>query len=258
MAGRFISAQSTLNAGLVAVSCALFLAACGGGSDSTPATTSSSTQYPSELRDYPYCEVVPNTVANGIITEHVFNTLKYGPCSSNQFSTVTEQNIIDAYNASYPGDSTSATINGPRAWVVDTLTATGGVTTTDQSLTVNGIQFSLTGIVTRAVGTPALGSDPYAPYTVSRGTVYLFKAGRLVYELTGPDGKVYVMQSYSKQFNPNLTLSTLADIGPNLHLPTGWTYNSRRLTADLTLTAAGETTIVNDYFANTYQINPNP
>lgn len=257
MEQRFTTAKSAFIAGVVAVSLALFLTACGGGSDTTVATTSSTTQYPSELRDYPYCEVVPNTVANGIITEHVFNTLKYGPCSSQQFATITIQNIIDAYNASYPGNSTDATINGPRAWVVDTLTATGGVTTTDQSLTVNGIQFSLTGIVTRAVGTQPLGSVPYAPYTVSRGTVYLYKAGRLVYELTAPDGKVYVMQAYSKQFYP-LTLSALADIGPLLQLPAGWTYAARRLSADLTLTAAGSTTIVNDYFANTYQINPNP
>lgn len=252
----FMLIRNRLLAGVSVFSLAFMLISCGGGSSSSSATASAN-QIPSELRDYPYCEVVPNTIANGIITEHVFNTLKYGPCSSTQFATVTEQNIIDAYNASYPGNSTSATINGPRAWVVDTLTATGGVTTSDQSLVVNGIEFSLTGIVSRPVGSPALGSDPYVPYTVNRNTIYLFKAGTLVYELTDPSGNVYVMQSYSKQIDPNLRLSMLPYIGPTNQLAAGWTYSSRRLSADLTLTAAGSTTIVNDYYANTYQINPN-
>ena len=110
---------------------------------------------------------------------------------------------------------------------------------------MNGIEFSLTGIVSRHVGTAALGSVPYVPYTVSRGTVYLFKAGTLVYELTDPSGNVYVMQSYSKQIDPNLTLRQLPNIGPSNQLAAGWSYAARRLTADLTLTAAGSTTIVN-------------
>ena len=54
---------------------------------------------PSEVRDYPYCEIIPDTVANGVTTEHVFNTLGFNTCPSDAWSTITEQNIVDAYNA---------------------------------------------------------------------------------------------------------------------------------------------------------------
>ena len=249
------SAARLLIAGMFTFGAVLTLSACGGGSasTSTPAKTS---QVPSELRDYPYCEVIPNTVSGNTLTQHVFNTLPYGPCSSQQFATITEQDISNAYNAAYGANSTSADINGPRAWVVDQITATGGITSSGDSLTVNGIKFGLTGMLTFPVGSPPLGSDPYVPYTVNRNTEYLYKAGRLVYELTDPNGNVYVMQAYSKQIDPSLTISALPDIGPTNQLAPGWTYSSRRLNADLTLTAAGSTTIVNDHYANTYQINP--
>ena len=243
--------------GAAAFGIAITLTACGGGSSSTTPATTSTNQTPSELRDYPYCEVIPGNVSGSTLTQHVFNTLAYGPCVSSQFATVTPQNIIDAYNASYSPQATVADINGPRAWVLDTITSTGGVTSSGETLTVNGIKFGLTGMLSFPVGTPPLGSDPYVPYTVSRNTVYLFRAGGLVYELTDPSGNVYVMQAYSKQINPNLTMKHPPNIGPDIQLKAGWTYSSRRLTSDLTLTAAGSTTIVNDYYANTYQINPN-
>ena len=241
---------------IVSFGIALTLSACGSGSSPT-STSSNTNQVPSELRDYPYCEVIPNTVSGNTLTQHVFNTLPYGPCLSQQFATITEQDISNAYNAAYSANSTSADINGPRAWVVDQITATGGVTSSGDSLTVNGIKFGLTGMLTFPVGSPPLGSDPYVPYTVNRNTIYLYRAGTLVYELTDPNGNVYVMQAYSKQIDPSLTLNALKDIGPTNQLATGWTYSSRRLPADLTLTAAGSTTIVNDHYANTYQINPN-
>ena len=211
---------------------------------------------PPELRDYPYCEVIPDTVSDGIMTEHVFNTLPYGPCIPKQFAQITEQDIITAYNNAYPGNSTSATINGPRHWVLDSITSTGGTTSSGESLTVNGIEFGLAGQLVVPEGTPPIGSSPYVPSTIQRNTIYLFKKGTLVYELTDPSGTVYVMQSYSQQVDQSLTLSKLRFIGPNLQLPTGWRYTVHRLTANLTLTAAGSTTIVNDYYRDTYQIDP--
>jgi hypothetical protein len=223
----------------------------GGGTSPSGGST-----IPSELRDYPYCEVIPDTVSGGTLTEHVFNTLPYGPCNPKKFTQITEQDIIAAYNEAYGGNSTSATINGPRHWVVDSITSTGGVTSSGESLTVNGIEFGLAGQLQAPVGSPTIGTNPYVPNTIQRNTIYLFKKGTLVYELTDPSGKVYVMQSYSQQIDPSLSLRKLSGIGPTDQLPTGWKYAARRLTANLTLTAAGSTTIVNDYYRNTYQIDP--
>jgi hypothetical protein len=148
---------------------------------------------PPELRDYPYCEVIPDTVSGDTMTEHVFNTLPFGPCIPKQFTQITEQDIISAYNNAYGGNSTSATINGPRHWVLDSITSTGGGTSSGESLTVNGIEFGLVGQLQVPVGTPPIGSAPYSPSTIQRNTIYLFKKGTLVYELTDPSGNVYVI-----------------------------------------------------------------
>ena len=210
---------------------------------------------PSEVRDYPYCEIIPDTVANGVTTEHVFNTLGFNTCPSDAWSTITEQNIVDAYNAAY-GGATSATINGRRHWVMDSIQSNGGTTSSTDTLTVNGVEFGLKALLVIPAGQSAIGTDTYTVSTVQRNTTYVFKAGRKVYELSDPQGNVYVMQSYSTQFGPKITLKNLSKIGPLDNLPKGWHYRARTLKKDLTLTAAGTTQIVNDSFRNTFQINP--
>ena len=88
--------------------------------------------------------------------------------------------------------------------------------------------------------------------------MYTFKKGRYVYQLTDPCGNVYVMQSYTQQFEPTLTIEKLSSnaMSALLELPEGWNYSYQRLNTTLQLTAAGETHIVNDLLRNTYQINP--
>jgi hypothetical protein len=243
---------SFVTAAIVPLCLSFLLAACGDDSSSTTSTSGP----PAELRDYPYCEVIPDTVSGDTLTEFVFNTLPFGPCPAKKFETITEQEIIDAYNAAYGANSTSATVNGPRHWVLDTLTATGGVTKSGDTLTVNGIEFGLVGELQTPVGQPTVGTDPYVVNTVQRDTIYVFRKGLLVFELTDPSGNVYVMQSYSQQVDASLSLEKLPYIGPDIGLQEGWSYASRRLTEDLTLTASGTTQIVNDSYENTYQINP--
>ena len=108
-------------------------------------------------------------------------------------------------------------VSGPRHCVVDTLTPTGGVTSSRDELTVDGIEFALVAQIETPVGQPTI----YVVNTVQRNTIYLFKAGRQVFELTDPSGNVYVMQSFSQQVDPSLSLRTLADIGPGNQLPDG-------------------------------------
>jgi hypothetical protein len=242
--------RSFVSAAIGALCLSFLLGACGDSgstSDSGP---------PAELRDYPYCEVIPDTISGNTLTEHIFNTLPFGPCLTNEFATVTEEDVVDAYNAAYGASSTAATINGVRHWVLDTLTSTGGVTSSGDTLTVGDIKFGLVGQLQTPVGDATIGTDPYVVNTVQRNTIYTFKKGLQVFELTDPSGNVYVMQSYSQQIDPSLTLEKLPDIGSTNQLPAGWSYAARRLTEDLTLTASGSTQIVNDYYRNTYQINP--
>ncbi|MEI6373789.1 MAG: hypothetical protein WCP26_08400 [Actinomycetes bacterium] len=250
--------------GLAFVTAACGSSTSGGASSSSAAaaspsasgSASSSSSVPSEVRDYPYCEVIPDTVSGSTVTEHIFNTLPYGPCPPQKFPSTTEADITAAYNAAFGANSTTATVNGPRHWVLDSITSQGGITSSQDSMTVNGLKYGLVGELQTPVGQPTIGTDPYVVNTVQRDTVYVFKKGGLVYELTDPSGNVYIMQSYSQQVDTSLTLEKLSDIGSTDQLPTGWKYAARRLNEDLTLTAAGSTSIVNDYYRNTFQINP--
>ena len=139
---------------------------------------------------------------------------------------------------------------------MDSIQSNGGTTSSTDTLTVNGVEFGLKALLVIPAGQSAIGTDTYTVSTVQRNTTYVFKAGRKVYELSDPQGNVYVMQSYSTQFGPKITLKNLSKIGPLNNLPKGWHYRARTLKKDLTLTAAGTTQIVNDSFRNTFQINP--
>lgn len=242
---------------LVAIATAVLMGMVGIPGLAPAMAGSEAANVPSNVRNYPYCEVIPDTVSGGTLTEHVFNTFGFNNCPSASWSTITEQGIIDAYNAAYGGNATSATINGRRHWVMDTIKSDGGTTSSPDTLTVNGLQFGLKGLLTAPADAATIGTDAYVVNTVQRNTTYVFKKGRKVFELIDPDGDVFVMQSYSTQFCPKLTLRALPRIGRFLQLPKGWRYHAHILREDLTLTAAGATQIVNDYCRNTYQVNPN-
>ena len=72
---------SFVTAAIVPLCLSFLLAACGDDSSSTTSTSGP----PAELRDYPYCEVIPDTVSGDTLTEYVFNTLPFGPCPAKKF-----------------------------------------------------------------------------------------------------------------------------------------------------------------------------
>ena len=238
------------------------MCAVAGTASAQTSTTPSTGGAPMKVYNYPYCELIPDTVANGVITEHVFNTLGFNTCPASQFDTITEQNIVDAYNAQYPpaageAPATTATINGRRHWLMNTIQSTGGVTGSTDTLTVNGMELGLKATLQVPQGSPTIGEVPYVVNTVTRDTVYVFNKGLRVYELVAPNRKVYVAQSYTTAMNSKINVRNLRVIGKTQNqLPKGWSFRSCRLKSKLTLTASGTTQIVNDYLRNTYQINP--
>ena len=84
---------------------------------------------------------------------------------------------------------------------------------------------------------------------------FSFHAGRPVYELTDAEGRVYVMQSYSLEVDPGLSLAGLAELGERLALPEGWSFAERILDAPLTVaTSDGRARVIQDDWRNTYQL----
>ena len=148
--------------------------------------------------------------------------------------------------------SQSATLNGPRHWVLDSISASGE-TTTGKTFTFGGIETGLRATLQTPAGQPTVGHQFYVPNKVQRDTTFTYKAGKPIFELTDPSGNVYVMQSYAQIVAKTLTYKQLPSLASKLSLPTGWKYSSETPQADFKLVATGIAYVVNDNLANSYQ-----
>ena len=199
-----------------------------------------------ELRDVRYCEVIPVTRKGARLTAWVYNTLGLNDCPASEWDALTEDEVNEAYG------SVAAKLNGPRYWVIDKLVGSGS-TTTGERFTFGGIEMELRAKLETRLREGTVGEEFYVPNQVQRDTVYTYKAGQPVYELTSPEGDVYIMQSYAQIKDKNLTIDGLDSLGSKLALPDGWTYTTRTLTEDLLLDSGGLAYVINDDLYNAYQ-----
>lgn len=240
---------------LAAMSLAALLTACGNGIDSaesssnaTPpsSATEASASVSEGMRNVRYCEVIPVTRKRLTLTAWVYSTFGLNDCPAAEWNALTEEEVNKAYG------SESAKLNGPRYWVIDKLVGSGS-TTTGKTFNFGGIEMALRATVETKAGQGTVGDEIYIPNQVQRDTVYTFNAGQPVYELTSPEGDVYVMQSYSQIVDKDLSIDELASLGSKLKLPAGWTYSTRTLAADLVLEIDGLAYVINDDLYNSYQ-----
>jgi hypothetical protein len=193
-----------------------------------------------------YCEVLTVTVAAGGTTAEVWGTQGLNDCPEDAFS-----GIDPAATAAELG-VTIALPNGPRYWVLDEIVA--------NELAGSGERREFNGIEMRSIATVDLGEGvpdrrPYTEVAVERDTEFGFSEGREIYELSAPDGSVYVMQSYSVEVDPTLTADSLAGLGGRLALPEGWTFTSRVLDEDLVVEdVEGIASVIQDELTNSYQL----
>jgi hypothetical protein len=234
--------------GALVVLAALGIGACSTtSSGSTSSTTTTSAAGPQEIRDVRYCEVIPSVQQGSTVTTDVYNTLGFNYCPPDKWNKLTEAEVNQEYG------SQSAKLNGPRHWVIDSAQSLGGNSSSTKTFTFGGIETGLKGVVTTQANQPTVGDQLYTPNQVSRDTVWTYKSGKPVFELTGPDGSVYVMQSYAQIGDKTLTYQQLPDLGSKLQLPTGWSYKSVTLTQTLNLNSNGLATVVNDNLYDSYQ-----
>ena len=201
--------------------------------------------YPNGLRDVRYCEVVLlRTGDNGLYAE-VWNTMGRSECPQDEWEA------LDTAAIAAENGAITALANGPRYWTLDSIDAT--VQLTAPITTFGTIEMFRGATVELGAGLPS--TAPYTKRPVARDTVFRFDAGTTVYELTAPDGAVYVMQSYSQKIDPTLRADGLASLGDRLTLPAGWTFSSRVLDAELEVRDVdGIAVVVQDDFENTYQL----
>ena len=143
-----------------------------------------------------------------------------------------------------------AQLNGPRHWLMNAVQKDPG---TGVRKSFGGIEMIQRATVT--ITDIAAATTPYTANHVDRGTVFTFDRGETVYELTGPDGAKYVMQSWSQEKDPNLVEADLAALASRPAPPPGWSYSSRKLTAPLkVITTTESATVVQDELRNSYSL----
>lgn len=196
-----------------------------------------------------YCEILTVT-RNGLkATATVYNTIGFNDCPA------TAWNGIDKKAATKQLGADGLDMNGPRYWLIDGIKGKG-VSATGKTINVNGIEMGERATLEVTLKQAMGGKKLYKPNEVKRDTVFTFRAGKPVFELTDPQGHVYRMQSYSQIVNKKETLDDLAGLGAKLKLPKGWTYSTRVLDKDYDLVATGLAYVVQDDFLNTYQRLP--
>ena len=227
-----------------------------------PATTAPTTAAPSlapvapdepSLHGVRYCELL--TVAPGAdgvpAAAEVWNTMGLNDCPADAWDAVDLDNVTALTGAAI------ATANGPRHWVLDSIGA-GEMSGSLEVIDFGGLELRSVAVVQlpeTAGAAGAAGLQAYTEVSVERDTLFTFRAGRQVYELTAPDGSIYIMQSYTLQLDPDQTVDSLASLGERLDLPDGWTFSTRVLTEDLQVEdLEGIATVVGDGLRNAYQL----
>jgi hypothetical protein len=195
------------------------------------------------LHDARYCEIIELKGSPPDATAVVWNTIGLNKCPASWW------NAFDASALAQELGDTVVVLNGPRHFLMDSVTAKPGRTRSFHGQ-------KLRRVATIPIHTAAdLTRTAYTDRTVARDNTWRWERGRTVYELVAPGGDVYVMQAYAQIVDPTLTIGKLPSLGRRLDLPPGWRYRTRRLRHDLAVGApGGRATITQDELQNTYQL----
>lgn len=197
------------------------------------------------IRGKRYCEVI---VAKNRWTLYVYNSFGLNDCPPKLWRKMTTEGIQKETHASW------IKLNGPRYWLIDGFKSSSMLS--NEHKVFGGLEMREAGVLHIGLSEMMKGAAPYLTHTVHRHTTYVFRANSRIYELINPQGKVFVMQSYSVQKHPQ-TEASLSNLGSQLKLPAGWKFKTGMLTSEKHLTAVDDKAIViQDNYSNTYQEAP--
>lgn len=196
--------------------------------------------------DQRYCEVLlakldPTT---GISLE-AYNTIGCSNCPEEEWTTLDPDTLKEELNSPY------VRLNGPRHWVLDSISSSTTTASCDTSF--GELEMSL--VATIPITLDDISTEiAYKVSSVARNTAWYFYKGRQVYVLEDSTGKCFVMQSYSQKIDSNLQLEELETLGSRLDLPPGWSYRALILEEDFVLESQnGFAELVSDELENAYQ-----
>ena len=124
-------------------------------------------------------------------------------------------------------------VNGGRMWLMDEQDVQGG-----DVVDFHGVTMMYGGEMTGAEMMAQM-KDAYRPSLIYRNSNWIWHAGTPVHLLREPGGTVWVMQEYTQDVDPSLTLDTLGQVGGKLKtVLQGWTFETKLLDRDLSLDTA--------------------
>ncbi|WP_029117808.1 hypothetical protein [Mycobacterium sp. URHB0044] len=175
----------------------------------------------------------------------VYNTFPLNDCPDELWSK------LDAEELARENDAVAALLNGPRYWLMSRIEKTPQGPPERKSF--GGIDMLLQATVLLSSMTPA----PYTVNEVSRHTVFVFDAGRPVFEIVDADGRQWVMQTFSQTVDSALSMAGLAGLADRLALPDGWHYQTRALESPLRVdTTTHSAKVMQDELGNSYSLTP--
>ncbi|MBI5283943.1 MAG: hypothetical protein HY874_02525 [Chloroflexi bacterium] len=197
------------------------------------------------LRGKRYCEVLLLRIIDGRLNGEVWNSFGLNECPDDAWKA------LDATAIKAERGVLAVMLNGPRYWLMDAIEKKPAGER--QTTTFGTLEMFLGATVDLGPVPPNLA--PYTERRVSRETAFEYTEGAEVYELVAADGNVYVMQSYSRQSEMNLTEADLPGLAGRLTLPAGWAYRVRTLDSTYRVLSSGtEAVVVQDDLSNTYQL----
>jgi hypothetical protein len=207
------------------------------------------------LRNYRYCEVdlfgEDNT--KKVLYNNSYNTTGHNggdhtrdSCPQALCDTLDADAIKKEYNALF------VFLNPPRSWTVDWATDYVG-TVRD----FNGLQAPWMGhnAVSKGMDFSKGSSRAYHHIPVARKSAEGFNQGSTVVLLDDPQGRTWIMTSYTTKHIPDMTIDTLETLGSVITLPPGWTCRTTVLEKDLVLLpTSGVAGVTQDDKENTYDL----
>lgn len=173
----------------------------------------------------------------------VYNTFPLNDCPAELWDK------LDATAIAAENDAVAALLNGPRYWLMSSI---GKRDRNDlEHKSFGGLEMLRQATVKLSSMNPA----PYQPNRVDRKALFTFDAGREIYEMIDPDGRRWVMQTFSQTVDPHLALADLPGLAGRLSLPDGWRYEARTPTSTLRVdTTNSDASVTQDNLANSYSL----
>jgi hypothetical protein len=173
----------------------------------------------------------------------VYNTFPLNECPAELWDKLDAQAIASENHA------ITALLNGPRYWLMSSIGKQNGEAQEHKSF--GGLEMIRQATVKLSSMNPA----PYNVNKVDRKAIFVFDAGREIYQLIDPDERCWVMQTYSQTVDRDLALQDLPGLAGRLSLPSGWRYEASTPSTPLRVdTTTTDACVIQDDLANSYSL----